>query len=43
MVFSERAGSSVLLRPEEGWYLTKLARELEVTPSTLQRDLGAAR
>lgn len=29
----------LLLDPDRPWYLTQLAKKLEVTPSTLQRDL----
>jgi predicted nucleotidyltransferase len=38
---SIRAGvlSATLLQPEHWWYLTELARHLDVTPSSLQREL----
>src|ERR1700722_16404657 len=36
-----RAGvlSATLLQPDHWWFMTELARHLEVTPSSLQRDL----
>jgi predicted nucleotidyltransferase len=36
-----RAGvlSATLLQPEHWWFMTELARHLEVTPSSLQREL----
>jgi DNA-binding transcriptional ArsR family regulator len=36
-----RAGvlSSTLLQPDRWWFMTELARDLEVTPSSLQREL----
>lgn len=40
---SIRAGvlSATLLEPEHWWYLTELARHLDVTPSSLQRELDS--
>ena len=35
----QRLLAKLLLQPEKHWYLTQLAAELKVTPSTLQRDL----
>src|ERR1700738_4052701 len=36
-----RAGvlSATLLQPDHWWFMTELARHLEVTPSSLQREL----
>ena len=36
-----RAGvlSATLLQPEHWWFMTELARHLETTPSSLQREL----
>jgi predicted nucleotidyltransferase len=38
-----RAGvlSATLLQPEHWWFMTELARQMGVTPSTLQRELEA--
>lgn len=38
-----RAGvlSATLLQPERWWFMTELARQLSVTPSSLQRELEA--
>jgi DNA-binding transcriptional ArsR family regulator len=38
-----RAGvlSATLLQPDHWWFLTELARHLEVTPSSLQRELAS--
>lgn len=38
-----RAGvlSATLLQPERWWFMTELARHLETTPSSLQRELGS--
>ena len=33
--------SAVLLRPDKWWYLTDLAKHLEVSPSSLQRELAS--
>ena len=33
--------STLLLEPRRSWYLTELAGELEVTPSSLQRELAS--
>lgn len=33
--------SATLLRPDKWWYLTDLANHLDVTPSSLQRELAA--
>src|ERR1700719_1596792 len=33
--------SATLLQPEHWWFLTELARYLEVTPSSLQRELDS--
>src|ERR1700722_8537979 len=40
---SIRAGvlSATFLQPERWWFMTELARQLGVTPSSLQRELGA--
>lgn len=40
---SIRAGvlSATLLQPEHWWYITELARHLDVTPSSLQRELDS--
>ena len=33
--------SAVLLRPDKWWYLTDLAKHLELSPSSLQRELAS--
>lgn len=33
--------STVLLRPDKWWYLTDLAKHLQVSPSSLQRELAS--
>jgi predicted nucleotidyltransferase len=33
--------SATLLHPNHWWFMTELARHLEVTPSSLQRELGS--
>lgn len=33
--------SAILLRPDKAWYLTDLANHLDLTPSSLQRELAA--
>ena len=35
----QRLLSAILMRPERTWYLSELARELRVPPSSLQREL----
>ena len=36
----QRVLSAILMRPERRWYLSELARELGVPPSSLQRELA---
>jgi DNA-binding transcriptional ArsR family regulator len=36
----QRLLSAILLQPERSWYLSQLARQLDVSPSSLQRELA---